>query len=127
MYSARLFALFDHPFLHSSAHRRSSRESWREVPATVADCLNLSGIWDKSERTAALYSVRFTYWVEGRMYTGCFKTRTRYATGEVLQVRHDPMHPERNSADPEEKLRTELLIAAAAGLVALYFAMAWHF
>ena len=46
--------------------------------------------------------------------------------GRGASVRYDPLHPERNSADPVERLRTELLIAASIGLVALYFAIAWH-
>jgi hypothetical protein len=115
------------PWARRGERRASERDSWPEVTATVADCLNLSGMWDKNHAAAHLYSVRFTYWVEGRMHTGCFKTRTKFAAGEELRVRHDPRHPERNSADPEEKLRTELLIAAAAALVALYFAVAWRF
>jgi hypothetical protein len=41
-------------------------------------------------------------------------------------VRHDPRHHECNSTDPEEKLRTELLIAAAVALVALYLVLVWH-
>ncbi len=97
------------------------------MTATVADCLDLSGIWHKDHASAALYSVRFTYWVDGRMHTGCFKTQNKYAAGDSLQIRHDPRHPEHNSADPEETLRTELLIVAAIGLIALYFGMAWHF
>ncbi len=121
MSSGRLSQFLHNPLLHPSARRRSERDSWPEVTATVADCLNLSGMWDKAHTAVDLYSVRFTYWVDGRMYTGCFKSRTRYATGEELQVRHDPVHPERNSADPVERLRTELLIAASLALVALYF------
>jgi hypothetical protein len=128
--SSRLSGFLHHPFLHPwswrGARRADERASWPETTATVADCLNLSGMWDKSRPSADLYSVRFTYWVEGRMHTGCFKTRTKYAQGETLTVRHDPRHPERNSADPEETLRTEMLIAAAAALVALYFALVWH-
>jgi hypothetical protein len=130
MSSGRLSQLLQNPFLHPSlrgAYKRADkRASWPEVTATVADCLNLSGMWDKSHTSVDLYSVRFTYWVEGNMHTGCFKTRTRHAAGEELQVRYDPLHPERNSADPVERLRTELLIAASIGLVALYFAIAWH-
>jgi hypothetical protein len=124
--SGRLSQFLQNPFLHPSARRADQRASWPEVTATIADCLNLSGMWDKSHTTVDLYSVRFTYWVNGRMYTGCFKSRTRYSAGEEIQVRHDPLHPERNSADPVERLRTELLIAASIGLVALYFAIAWH-
>jgi hypothetical protein len=126
MSSGRLSAFFHNPFLHPSAGRRSERDSWPEATATVADCLNLSGMWDKGQPSAALYSVRFTYWVEGRMHTGCFKTRTKYSPGDTLTVRHDPVRHERNSSDPDEKLRTELLIAACVGLAALYFAIAWH-
>ncbi len=126
MSSGRLSEFLHLPHLQPSAGRRSERDSWPEVTATVADCLDLSGMWDKGHTSAALYSVRFTYWVAERMYTGCFKTRTRYSAGETLVVRHDPVHPERNSADPEEKLRTELLITAALALIALYFAIAWH-
>jgi hypothetical protein len=126
MSPGRLSGFLHNPFLHPSAQRRSERDSWPEVTATVADCLNLSGMWDKNQSSPDLYSVRFTYWVDDRMHTGCFKTRTRYVAGEDLAVRYDPAHPERNSADPEEKLRTELLIAAAVALVALYFAIAWH-
>jgi hypothetical protein len=121
MSAGRLSGFLHNPFLHPSARRRSERDSWPEVTATVADCLNLSGIWDKGHTSADLYSIRFTYWVDGQMYTGCFKSRTRYVPGEELQVRHDPLHPERNSADPVERLRTELLVAAAVVLVALYF------
>src|SRR5271167_4706745 len=124
MSSGRLSGFFQHPFLNPWARRGNERDSWPEAVATVADCLNLSGMWDKSNATANLYSVRFTYWVDGMMHTGCFKTRTNYATGDTLMVRHDPRHHERNSADPEEKLRTELLIAAAVALVALYIAVA---
>ena len=83
-------------------------------------------MWDKAHATADLYSVRFTYWVDGVMHTGCFKTRTKYAPGETLMVRHDPRHHERNSADPVEKLQTGLLVAAAVTLVALYFVLLWH-
>jgi hypothetical protein len=130
MSSGRLSQFLQNPFLHPSVRRANKRAdqlaSWPEVTATVADCLNLSGIWEKSHAVVDLYSVRFTYWVEGTMHTGCFKTRTRHAAGEELQVRYDPQHPERNSADPVERLRTELLIAASIGLVALYFAIAWH-
>jgi len=125
--SGRLWQFFHNPFLHPSARRVDKRASWLETTATVADCLDLSGLWDKSHTTADLYTVRFTYWVEGRMYSGCFKSRVTYSAGEELQVSYDPLHPERNSADPEEKLRTELLIAASIGLVALYFALAWRF
>jgi hypothetical protein len=124
--AGRLPQFLQNPLLHLSARRVDKRASWPETTATVADCLNLSGMWDKSHTAVDLYSVRFTYWVEAQMYTGCFKTRTRYAAGEELQVRYDPLHPERNSADPVERLRTELLIAASIGLVALYFAIAWH-
>ena len=127
MPSGRLSEFLHNPFPHAGARRRSERDSWPEVTATVADCLNLSGMWDKGHTTAALYSVRFTYWVGGRMYTGCFKSRSKHSPGDTLLVRHDPLHHERNSADPEEKLRTELLIVLAIGLVALYFAVAWHF
>jgi hypothetical protein len=119
--SGRLSEFLHNPFPHAGARRRSERDSWPEVTATVADCLNLSGMWDKAHTATDLYSVRFTYWVDGRMYSGCFKSRTRYAIGEELQVRHDPVHPERNSADPVERLRTELLIAASVVLIALYF------
>ena len=126
MSSGRLSGFFQHPFLNPWAQRGNERDRWPEVVATVADCLNLSGMWDKSQATAALYSVRFTYWVDGQMHTGCFKTRTKYATGDTLMVRHDPRRHERNSADPEERLRTELLIAAAVALVALYFVLVWH-
>ena len=84
-------------------------------------------MWDKGHTSAALYSVRFTYWVDGRMHTGCFKTRTKHSPGDTLIVRHDPIRHERNSADPEERLRTELLIVLAVSLAALYFAIAWHF
>ncbi len=123
MSSGRLSGFFHIPHLRTSA-QRSERDSWPETVATVADCLNLSGMWDKNHTTADLYNVRFTYWVEGRMYTGCFKTRTKYVQGETLTVRHDPRHHERNSADPVERLQTELLVAAAAALVALYFVVA---
>jgi len=130
MSSGRLSQFLQNPLLHPSLRRADKvadkRAAWPEVTATVADCLNLSGMWDKSHTSVDLYSVRFTYWVEGRMHTGCFKTRTRHAAGDALQVRYDPLHPERNSADPVERLRTELLIAASIGLIALYFAIAWH-
>jgi len=116
-----------HSFLNPWARRAHERDSWPEAVATVADCLNLSGIWDKSHTSSDLYNVRFTYWVDGRMHTGCFKTRTKYMPGDTLMVRHDPRHPERNSADPVERLQTELLIAAAVALVALYFVIASRF
>jgi hypothetical protein len=124
--SGRLSGFLHHPFTNPWAQRGSERDSWPEAVATVADCLNLSGMLDKSDAIADLYSVRFTYWVDGRMHTGCFKTRTKYVPGDTLMVRHDPRHHERNSADPEEKLKTELLIAAAVALVALYFVLVWH-
>jgi hypothetical protein len=124
--SQRFSGFFQHPFLNPWAHRGNERDSWPETVATVADCLNLSGIWHKADTTADLYNVRFTYWVDGVMHTGCFKTRTKYAAGDTLMVRHDPRHHERNSADPLEKLRTELLIAAAVVLVALYSVLVWH-
>jgi hypothetical protein len=126
MSSGRLSGFFHHPFLNPWAHRGNERDTWPETVATVADCFNLSGMWDKSQATAALYSVRFTYWVNGVMHTGCFKTRTKYSPGDTLMVRHDPRRHECNSTDPEEKLRTELLIATAVALVALYFAMTWY-
>jgi len=134
MSSGWLSQFLQNPLLHPSLRRpvqladklADKRASWPETTATVAVCLDLSGIWDKSRKSVDLYSVRFTYWVEGRMHTGCFKTRTRHAAGEQLQVRYHPRHPERNSADPVERLRTELLIAASIGLAALYFAIAWH-
>ncbi len=126
MSAGRLSGFFHHPFSNPWAHRGNERDSWPEAVATVADCLNLSGMWDKSQAMADLYSVRFTYWVNGVMHTGCFKTRTKYAPGDTLMVRHDPRHHERNSADPVEKLRTELLIAAAVTLIALYFVLVWH-
>ena len=125
--SGRLSEFLHNPFAHASSRRRSERDSWPETTATVADCLDLSGMWDEGHTSAALYSVRFTYWVDGRMHTGCFKSRSKYSPGDTLLVRHDPLHHECNSADPEEKLRTELLIVLAISLVALYFAMAWHF
>ena len=124
MSSGRLSGFFQHPFLNPWAQRGHERDSWPEAVATVADCLNLSGMWDKSHATADLYSVRFTYWVDGVMHTGCFKTRTKYSPGDTLMVRHDPRHHERNSADPIEKFRTELLIVAAVALIALYFIVA---
>jgi hypothetical protein len=84
-------------------------------------------MWSRDQASPELYSVRFTYWVDGRMHTGCFKSRRKYVAGEpLLQVRYDPHHPERNSTDPEERLRTELLIAASVGLVALYFVLAFR-
>jgi hypothetical protein len=126
MSSGRLSGFFHHPFFNPWARRGNERDSWPEAVATVADCLNLSGISDKSPATADLYSVRFTYWVDGNMHTGCFKTRTKYVPGDTLMVRHDPRRHECNSSDPEEKLRTELLIAAAVALVALYFVFVWH-
>ncbi len=126
MSSGRLSGFFHNPFLNPWAHRGNERDTWPETIATVADCLDLSGMWDKGQATADLYSVRFTYWVEGVMHTGCFKTRTKYAPGDTLMVRHDPRRHECNSTDPEEKLRTELLIAAAVALVALYFVLVWH-
>ena len=126
MPSGRLSGLFHHPLLNPWAQRGNERDAWPEAVATVADCLNLSGKWDKDQPAAALYSVRFTYWVDGVMHTGCFKTRTKYSPGDTLMVRHDPSHHERNSTDPAEKLRTELLIAAAVVLVALYFVLVWH-
>lgn len=127
MPSGRLSEFLHNPFHHVSARRRSERDSWPETTATVADCLDLSGMWDEGHTSAALYSVRFTYWVDGHMHTGCFKSRSKYSPGDTLIVRHDPLHHECNSGDPEEKLRTELLIVLAISLVALYFAMAWHF
>ena len=128
MSSGRLSGFFHHPFLNPWAQRRSERDSWPQAVATVAECLNLSGMSDKDHETAPLYSVRFTYWVEGRMHTGCFKSRTKYSPGDTLLVRHDPERHEHNSADPEERLRTELLIVAAVALVALYVAIAFlHF
>jgi hypothetical protein len=126
MSSGRLSGFFHHPFLNPWAHRGHERDTWPEAIATVADCYHLSGNWSKDHPTAALYSVRFTYWVDGVMHTGCFKTRTKYAPGDTLMVRHDPSRHECNSTDPVERLRTELLIAAAAGLVALYFVLVWH-
>jgi hypothetical protein len=122
--SGRLSGFLHHPFLSLGAHRVSERDSWPETVARVADCFNLSGMLHKGKAAADLYSVRFTYWVEGQMHTGCFKSRTKYAHGDTLMVRHDPRHPERNSADPVERFRTELLVAAAAALVALYFVVA---
>src|SRR5271154_7342530 len=127
MPSGRLSGFFHQPFLNPWAQRRSERDSWPQTVATVAECLNLSGMWDKDHTIPPLYSVRFTYWVEGCMHTGCFKTRTKYSPGDTLLVRHDPERHECNSADPEEKLRTELLIVLAVSLAALFFAMAWHF
>ncbi len=126
MSAGRLSTFFHHPLSSLWGQRSSERASWPEATATVADCLNLSGMWDSAKPSAELYSVRFTYWVEGRMHTGCFKTRTRYAPGDTLLVRHDPTHHERNSYDPEEKLRTELLIAACVALAVLYFAITWQ-
>jgi hypothetical protein len=126
MSSGRLSGFFHHPLLNPWAHRGHERDGWPEAVATVADCLNLSGMWDNGQSTAGLYSVRFTYWVDGVMHTGCFKTRTKYAPGDTLMVRHDPRHHQCNSADPVEKLRTELLIAAAVALIALYFVLVWH-
>jgi hypothetical protein len=127
MSTGRLSQFLHNPYLNPWAHQGSERDSWPETTATVADCLNLSGMWDKGQPSAALYSVRFTYWVDSRMHTGCFKTRTRYAPGDTIMVRHDPQRPERNSTEPIERLKTELLIIAAIGLVALYFAVAFHF
>jgi Protein of unknown function (DUF3592) len=126
MSSGRLSGFLHHPFLNPWAQRGNERDSWPETEATVGDCLSLSGRWEEGQSTAALYSVRFIYWVDGVMHTGCFKSRTKYAPGDMLTVRYNPRHPERNSADPEEKLRTEILIAAAALLVALYFVLVWH-
>jgi hypothetical protein len=127
MSSGRLSQFLHNPLAKPWARQRSERDSWPEAVATVADCLALSGSWDKGRPTAALYSVRFIYWVDGEMHTGCFKTRMKYSPGDTLTVRYDPVRPERNSTDPVERLRTELLIAAAVGLVALYIAIAWHF
>jgi len=126
MSSGRLSGFFQHPLLNPWAHRDHDRDSWPEAVATVADCLNLSGQWDKGKSTAALYSVRFTYWVDGVMHTGCFKSRTKYVPGDTIMVRHDPRHHERNSADPKERLTTGLLVAAAVVLVALYLALVLH-
>ena len=126
MSSGRLSQFLHHPFASLGTRRASERDTWPQATATVADCLNLSGKWDSEKPSAPLYSIRFTYWVEGRMHTGCFKTRTKYSPGDTLLVRHDPVRHECNSSDPEEKLRTELLIAACIGLVALYVAITWH-
>jgi hypothetical protein len=114
--SGRLSGFLHHPFTNPWTQRGSERDSWPETVATVADCLNLSGMLDKGQSAAALYSVRFTYWVDGVMHTGCFKTRTRYAPGDTLMVRHDPRRHECNSTDPEEKLRTACLAFVAAML-----------
>ena len=128
--SGRLSQFLHNPLsqlsLNPWARRGNERDSWPETTATVADCLALSGSWDKDRPHADLYSVRFTYWVNSQMHTGCFKSRTKYSPGDTLLVRHDPERHERNSADPEERLRTELLVIAAVGLVALYLAIVWH-
>jgi hypothetical protein len=124
MSSGRLSGFFHHPLLNPWAHRGNERDAWPETVATVADCFNLSDLLNKNSATGDCYSVRFTYWVDGAMHTGCFKTRTKYAQGDTLMVRHDPRRHERNSADPIERFRTELLIAAAVVLIALYFVVA---
>ena len=54
MSSGRLSGFFHHPFLNPWAQRGNERDSWPEAVATVADCFNLSGMWDKSQATAAL-------------------------------------------------------------------------
>ena len=126
MSSGRLSQFLHHPFAGLWAKRAGERDTWPQATATVADCLNLSGMWDSGKPFAPLYSVRFTYWVDGRMHTGCFKSRTKYNPGDTLMVRHDPVRHERNSSDPEERLRTELLIAACVCLVVLYFVVTWQ-
>ena len=123
----RLSGFFQHPFAQHrpTEPRKAERDAWPATSATVADCLALPALKDGAR--TVLYSTRFTYWVDSRMHTGCFKSATSYAGGDALSIRYDPNHPERNSADPEEKLRTGLLIAASIALAALYLAVALHF
>lgn len=109
-------------FFHPQAGRRNT---WPEATATVADCISLADIWKKG-RAVNLYTIRFTYWVNGQMFSGCFKTEKCLAPGDSISVRYDPHHPERNSADPEDLFQTGMLIAGSVVLVVLYFLLALH-
>ncbi len=103
--------------------RQRKNEDWLETTATVADCHPLTGM---SEAPAKLYSVRFVYWVQDKMYSGCFRSPQSYEAGSPLSLRYHPRHPERTTCDPQEKLRTEVLVALSVALTALYFVFAFH-
>ena len=106
--------------------RRSKHDQWPETTATIAECHALSGIWQESDPPVPLYSVRFVYWVNGHMYSGCFRAPQAYEAGSSLPLRYHPRHPERTTCDPPEKLKTELLVALSVGLTILYAILLLH-
>jgi len=114
----------DVAFPGSIRPRKSDR--WPETTATIAECHALSGVGEKTDQPANLFSVRFVYWVDGQMYSGCFRSPQPYVTGSSLALRYHPRHPDRTTCDPPERLRTEFLVALSLGLTALYFLFAFH-
>ncbi len=106
--------------------RQRKNEDWPETTATVADCHTLTGMRDPSDGPTNLYSVRFVYWVQDKMYSGCFRSAAGLRGRQPLALRYHPRHPERTTCDPPEKLRTEVLVALSVALTALYFVFAFH-
>ena len=70
-----------------------------------------------------MYTVVFTYKVEGSWLGGTFTTATPYQEGDTLVVKCDPGAPERNNFTEREKRLRWFYIAffVAMGALAVYF------
>ena len=92
-------------------------KDWKDADGTVAS------IEEQQTRGGTVYSIVFTYKVDGEWYGGTFTTRDSYSKGDAISVRYDPNKPDRNDLVERETIRHWVIgaILVSGAAVWLFF------
>ena len=87
--------------------------NWKATDAVVANSI------ESHTKAGNVYSVVFTYVVDGSYYGGTFTTMQRYADGETFAIQYDPENPERNDVVRRDRIRNWLYALFFVGLAVM--------
>ncbi len=93
-----------------------AKTDWKDADGTVATVERADG------RGGPIYTVVFTYQVDGHWCGGTFTTGDEYKVGDSVAVRYDPKHPDRNDLSVQES-RKKWMVAAVVAVLFLIFAL----
>ncbi len=93
---------------------------WRSTDGTV------SNVVEYHTKAGPLYSVVFTYKVDGSWYGGTFTTMAFQKDGDTLAVSYDPSNPEINNFLKRERTRRWLYIVFFTGMAMLAIYLFTH-
>ena len=91
---------------------------WKDADGTAATVTRVDG------RGGPIYTVVFTYEVDGHWCGGTFTTFEEYRKGDAVAVRYDPKNPDYNDLAQEES-RTNWIVAGMVTAVVLLSVLAW--